>query len=134
MQVSGTDLLTMSMPPDMEQPLIKKYKLKKEGPFVKTPLFLGQFCESNVQLQWTADRVTFIKGWTKFVRKSEITINNTIVFTPMDDGFDFRLHREGTSMEVIWGCKKHSSRPWEDPRYKAPKRNKRQRYPSLKSV
>jgi hypothetical protein len=35
-------------------------------------------------------------------------VNNTIVFTPMDDGFD----RKGTSVEVIWGCKKHRSGPW----------------------
>jgi hypothetical protein len=40
-QVSSTDVLTMSVPPAMELPLIKKYKMKKEGPHVKTPLFLG---------------------------------------------------------------------------------------------
>jgi hypothetical protein len=50
------------MPPAMEQPIIKKYKLKKEGLLMKTPLYLGLFCENNVQLQWMGDRVVFTKG------------------------------------------------------------------------
>jgi hypothetical protein len=37
----------------------------------------------------------------------------------IQDGFNFRLDREGTSVEVIWGCKKHRSGPCTDPRYKA---------------
>jgi hypothetical protein len=31
----------MSVPPAMEKPLIKKYKLKKDGPSAKMLLFLG---------------------------------------------------------------------------------------------
>jgi hypothetical protein len=122
-QVSSTNLITMSVPPAMEQPIIKKYKLKKDGRPAKTPLFLGHNCENNIQL---LDMVDFIKGWTKFARKSQMVINDTIVFNPMDNDFDFRLYREGSSVEVIWGCKKHRSGPWIDPNYKAPPRNRRQ--------
>jgi hypothetical protein len=44
---------------------------------------------NNVQLQWTAERVVFIKGWSEFVRKFKMAVNHTIIFTIMDDGFDF---------------------------------------------
>jgi hypothetical protein len=71
--------------------------------------------------------VAFIKGWTEFAVKSQIAINDTIVFTHMDGGFDFWLYREGNSVVVIWGCKKHHSGPWADPCCKPPKRNRRQR-------
>jgi hypothetical protein len=46
-------------------------------------------CRNNIQPQWTGDRVVFIKGWTEFDRKSQMVIDDTIVFTPMDGGFNF---------------------------------------------
>jgi hypothetical protein len=33
--------------------------------------------------------VVFIKGWTKFDRKSQMVVDDMIIFTPMDGGFDF---------------------------------------------
>jgi hypothetical protein len=33
------------------------------------------------------DRV--IKGWTEFTRKSQMAFNDTTVFAPMNDNFDF---------------------------------------------
>jgi hypothetical protein len=83
------------------------------------------FYENNVQLKWTAGRVAFIKGWKEFIKKPKILVHDTIVFTPVDNGFDIRLYREGTSVEVIWGCKKHRLGPWADPCYKRPRCHRR---------
>jgi hypothetical protein len=58
-----------------------------------------------------ADRVAFSKGWAQFAVKSQMAVNDTVIFIPMDGGFDFRFYRKGISMEVIWGCKKHRSGP-----------------------
>jgi hypothetical protein len=53
-QVSSTNLITMSVPPAMEQPIIKKYKLKKDGRPAKKPLFLGDE-GSTRQMSYTKD-------------------------------------------------------------------------------
>jgi hypothetical protein len=50
MQLSTSDLLALSMPPTMEQMLIKKYKLNKDGHPMKTLFYLGKNYENNVQL------------------------------------------------------------------------------------
>jgi hypothetical protein len=49
-QVSSSGLLTLSMPLSMEHPVIKKYKLKKDGTPVKMLLYLVLFYENNVHL------------------------------------------------------------------------------------
>jgi hypothetical protein len=51
---------------------------------------MGKYYENNVQLLWRGDMVAFIKGWSEFARKSEMSIDEMVVFTPMDDGFDLR--------------------------------------------
>jgi hypothetical protein len=35
----------------------------------------------------------FIKSWSKFVRKAELWVNDTLVFTPSDDGFHVGIGR-----------------------------------------
>jgi hypothetical protein len=66
-----------------------------------------------VQLQWRGERVAFIKGWSEFAQKSEMTIDDTIVFIPMDGSFDVQLYRSDTSVASIWGCKKHHHSHWK---------------------
>jgi hypothetical protein len=51
---------------------------------VKTPLYLGKYCENNVQLQWRGERVAFIKGWSEFVGKVGMVVDGMILFTHMD--------------------------------------------------
>ena len=65
-QVESQDLRALAVPPYMEQLLITKYKLKNNGPPVKVCLYLGQRCEWKVQLQWTCQRVGFIKSLSEF--------------------------------------------------------------------
>jgi hypothetical protein len=48
----NTDLLTLSLPLAMEQPVIKKYKLKKDIPPVKTSLYMGLFCGTISNYGW----------------------------------------------------------------------------------
>ena len=68
-QVSSQDLLALAVPPFMEQLLIRKYKLKNNGPPVKVCLYQREYCQYKVQLQWRAGRVGFIKGWSEFAGK-----------------------------------------------------------------
>ena len=49
-QVSSQDLLVLTVPPFMEQLLIKKYKLKNNGPPVKVCLYQRDYCHYKVQL------------------------------------------------------------------------------------
>jgi hypothetical protein len=61
-QLESQDLRALAMMPYMEQLLIRKYKLKNNGPLVKLALYMGERCEHRVQLQWRAERVGFIKS------------------------------------------------------------------------
>ena len=81
-QVSSQDLLALAVPPFMEQLLIKKYKLKNNGPPVKVCLYEREYCQYKVQLQWRAGRVGFSKGWSEFTEKAQIAVDDTLVFTP----------------------------------------------------
>jgi hypothetical protein len=56
-------------------------------PPVKVCLYTGQRCEWKVQLQCMGQRVGFIKGWSEFTARLLLCVDNTIVFTPQDDGF-----------------------------------------------
>jgi hypothetical protein len=60
-QLKSQDLHALSVPPIMEQLLIKKYKLKNNGTLVKVALYMGERCEYRVLLQWTAYCDGFIK-------------------------------------------------------------------------
>jgi hypothetical protein len=79
--------------------------------------YLGKYCENNVQLRWRCERVALIKGWSEFIGKAEMSADKMCVFTPIDGGFDFNFYKKGTSVEIIWSCKKHRQGPWADPRY-----------------
>jgi hypothetical protein len=46
--VESQDLLALTVPPFMEQSLIKKYKLKNNGPPVKVAMYMGDYCEYKV--------------------------------------------------------------------------------------
>jgi hypothetical protein len=100
----------------MEQLLIKKNKLKNNGPPVKVALYMGEYCEYRVQLQWTAERVGFIKSWSEFVDKADLKVDDTVVFTPADDGFQVEVFRKENSCSSIGDCKKHRNDPYVDPR------------------
>jgi hypothetical protein len=54
---------------------------------VKVALYMGQRCEWRVQLQWRAQRVGFIKSWSEFAARTDLRIDDMIVFTPKDDSF-----------------------------------------------
>lgn len=62
MQVESQGLLALIVTPVMEYPLIKKYNLKNNGPTVKLVLYMGDYREYKVQLQWKYERVGFIKA------------------------------------------------------------------------
>jgi hypothetical protein len=54
---------------------------------VKVALYMGERYEHRVQLQWRAGHVGFIKSWSKFAGKAELRVDDTLFFTPADDGF-----------------------------------------------
>jgi hypothetical protein len=115
-QVESRDLRALAVPSYMEQPLIRKYKLINNGPRVKVFLYLGEHCEWKVQLQWIGQRVGFIKSWSKFAAKILLHVDDTLVFTPQDDGFKVDVFRKETSYSSIFGCKRHREGPYVDPR------------------
>jgi hypothetical protein len=86
-QLESHDLRALAVPPYMEQLLIKKYKQKNNGPPVKVSLYTSERCEHKVQLPWKAERVGFIKSWSKFTGKAELRVDDTLFFTVADDGF-----------------------------------------------
>jgi hypothetical protein len=47
---------------------------------------MGQQCEWKVHLQWTGQRVGFIRSWREFSARLLLRVDDTIVFTPQDDG------------------------------------------------
>jgi hypothetical protein len=100
----------------MEQHLIIKYKLKNNGSPVKVCLYMGERYEWKVQLQWTAQRVGFIKSWSEFNARLGLRVDETIVFTPKDDGFKVDVFRKETSCSSIFSCKRHREGPYVDPR------------------
>jgi hypothetical protein len=59
-----------------------------------------------VQLQWRAEHVGFIKSWTKFASKADLHVDDTIMFTPKDDGFQVDVYME-SSCSSIFSCRKH---------------------------
>jgi hypothetical protein len=36
-----------------------------------------------------------------------MAIDDTLVFTTVDGGFDFKMCKSNTSVEIIYSCKKH---------------------------
>jgi hypothetical protein len=40
-----------------------------------------------VQLKWKGQRVGFIKCWSEFAARLLLHVDDTIFFTPQDDGF-----------------------------------------------
>jgi hypothetical protein len=114
--VQSHDLCALAVPPYMEQPLIRKYKLKNNGPPVKVCLYLGERCEWKVQLQWTGQRVGFIKSWSEFTARILLHVDDTLVFTPQNDGFKVDLFRKEMSCSNVFGCKRHREGPFADPR------------------
>jgi hypothetical protein len=68
-----------------------KYKHKNNGPPVKVILYMDEHCEHKVQLK--AERVCFIKSWSKFVGKGQLDVDDTIVFTPIDNDFQVEVYR-----------------------------------------
>jgi hypothetical protein len=100
----------------MEQLLITKYKLKNNAPSVKVCLYMGQHCEWKVQLKWTGQRTVFTKGWSEFAARLLLRVDDTLVFTPQDDGFKVDIFRKETSCSSIFSCKRHREGPYVDPR------------------
>jgi hypothetical protein len=52
---------------------------------------MDEHCEHKVQLK--AERVCFIKSWSKFVGKGQLDVDDTIVFTPIDNDFQVEVYR-----------------------------------------
>jgi hypothetical protein len=115
-QLDCLDLLALVVPPYMEQHLISKYKLKNNGPPVKVCLYMGERCEWKVQLQWTGQRVGFIKSWSEFTARLFLRVDDMIVFTPKDDGFKVDVFRKETSCSSIFSRRRHREGPYADPR------------------
>jgi hypothetical protein len=46
-----------------------------------------------------------------------MVIDDTVIFTPMDGGFDVKVYRYGISVVNIWECEKPRQGHWEDPLY-----------------
>jgi hypothetical protein len=76
---------------------------------------LGQRCEWNVQLQWTCQRVGFIKSWSEFCTRILLHVDDMLVFTPQDNGFKVVVLE--TSCSTVFGCKSHREGPFADPRH-----------------
>ncbi|KAK1620156.1 hypothetical protein QYE76_025673 [Lolium multiflorum] len=91
-----------------------KYKHKNNGPPVKVILYMDEHCEHKVQLK--AERVHFIKSWSKFVGKAQLDVDDTIVFTPTDNDFQVEVYRKETSYSSIWSCNNHHHGPYANPR------------------
>ncbi|KAK1607972.1 hypothetical protein QYE76_031645 [Lolium multiflorum] len=70
-------------------------------PPVKVALYMGERCEWKVQLQWRAERVGFIKSWSEFAARLDLHINDTIIFTPKDDGFTVDVFSKESSCSSI---------------------------------
>jgi hypothetical protein len=96
-QLERQDLIALAVPPYLKQHLISKYKLKNNGPPVKMWLYMGKRCTVKVQLQWRAEHVGFIKGWSEFAGRLALHIDNAIVYTPMDDDFKVDVFKKETS-------------------------------------
>jgi hypothetical protein len=54
---------------------IKKYKLKNGWHSVKAPLYLGEVLQEQCAIAEEGERVTFIKDWSEFARKSEMVVD-----------------------------------------------------------
>jgi hypothetical protein len=76
---------------------------------------MGERCEWKVQLQWRAERVGFIKSWSEFVARADLHVDDTIMFTPKNDGFLVDVFRKETSCSSIFSCTKHRKGPCADP-------------------
>jgi hypothetical protein len=50
-----------------------------------------------VHLQWTGQRVRFIKSWSEFAGRLLLHVDDTIVFTPQEDGFKVDVFKKETS-------------------------------------
>jgi hypothetical protein len=99
----------------MEQHLISKYKLKNNGPPVKVALYMCESYKWRMQLQWRAEHVGFIKSWTEFATREDLRVDDTIVFTPKDDGFQVDVFRKESSCSSIFSCRRHREGPYDDP-------------------
>jgi hypothetical protein len=97
----------LAVPPYMELHLIRKYKLKNNDPVVKVCSYMGERCEWKVQLQWMGQRVGFIKSWSDFAARLGLRVDDTIAFTPKDDGFKVDVLRKETSCSSIFSCRRH---------------------------
>jgi hypothetical protein len=84
---------------------------------VKVALYMGERCEWKVQLQWRAERVGFIKSWSEFVTRASLHFDDTIIFTPKDDGFKVDVFRKEPSSSSIFSCRKHREGPYADPHH-----------------
>jgi hypothetical protein len=82
---------------------------------MKVCLYLGQRCEWKVQLQWTGQRVRFIKSRSEFCVRILLHVDHTLVFTP-DDGFKVYVFRKKTSFSSVFDCKRHRDGPVADAR------------------
>ena len=67
-----------------------------------------------MQLAWRTQRVFFWKGWDVFAKESKLEVDDTVVFTPMDDGFAVQVYMHATSVGIVWGCRRHRAGPWEE--------------------
>ncbi|KAK1693823.1 hypothetical protein QYE76_010520 [Lolium multiflorum] len=71
----------------------------------------------KVQLQWTGQRVGFIKSWSEFCDRIMQHVDDTLVFTPQDEGFKVAVFRKETSVSSVFGCNRHREGPFADPRH-----------------
>jgi hypothetical protein len=81
---------------------------------VKVALYMGQHYEWRVQLQWRAERVGFIKSWSEFAARVGLRVDDTVVFTPKDDGFQVDVFKKESSCFSIFNCGKHREGPYVD--------------------